>query len=205
MTTAASAYPVQVQLPAERAINRWWGLLWLGMILRAILVIPHMIVLYVLGILMFFGSLVLWLAILIFGKAPAWWCWLGTEFINRSLRVNAYTYLFPGAYPALGLHEQGPIDVTLDLGERKLNRLWGVPFFGGLVRFIVLIPQFIVLYALTILAGLTVFVVWIPILMNGRYPDLGMKIIGWYLRYSARVTAYMLFLPVPYPPIGDIQ
>jgi hypothetical protein len=48
-------------------------------------------------------------------------------------------------------------------------------------------------------------VVWIPILINGRYPDLGMKLMGWFLRYNARVSAYAALLPVPYPPITQLD
>jgi hypothetical protein len=53
-------------------------------------------------------------------------------------------------------------------------------------------------------SGLVVLLVWIPILANGRYPDLGMKIVGVYLQYAARVQGYALMLPVPYPPFDFV-
>jgi hypothetical protein len=205
MTAAVSGYPVNVTLPQERAVNRWWGLLWLGMLVRAILVIPHCIVLAVLGILISIGAIIVWIPILIFGKVPELWCKIVTEVIIRSTRINAYVYLFPGAYPALGWGEQGPVDVKVDVGDREINRLWGIPFFGWMVRLIVVIPQLIVLCVLDIIAGLVALVVWIPVLIWGRYPDLGMKLMGWSLRYNARVTAYVSLLPVPYPPITELE
>jgi hypothetical protein len=200
MEAAAPAYPVGVTLPQERALNRWWGLLWFGMFVRYILAIPHFIVMAVLGIALYLGAIIVWIPILIYGRVPALWIKLAGELINRGTRVGAYGALFPGSYPALGMGESGPVAVRIDVVDPAINRLWGIPLFGMLARFIVLIPHFIILYALSFVAGLVTLVVWIPILRDGRYPDLGMRLQGIYLQYSARVFAYAALLPVPYPP-----
>ncbi len=203
--TAASSYPVNVTLPKEREVNRWWGLLWFGMMLRGILAIPQFLVIFVLGLVIAVLGLVVWIPILIYGRVPELWCRLVWEVINRSTRVRAYVYLIPGGYPALGMGEQGPIEVTADFGDRRINQLWGIPIVGLIVRLIVLIPQFVVLYVLQFVAGVVAFVVWIPILIYGRYPELAIKVMDWYLRYTVRVSAYAAFLPVPYPPIGELE
>jgi hypothetical protein len=200
----ASTYPILVSLPQEREVNRWWGLLWLGMLVRAILAIPHLIVLMVLTLLVGLGSLIVWIPILVNGRVPALWCKVVGEAIARQTRVNAYLYLFPGGYPALEMGGEGPVAVSIDNGDRSINRWWGIPIIGMLVRWIVLIPQAIVLYVLSLIVSLVGLVIWIPILVNGRYPELGMKLVGMYLKYSARVSGYGAFLPVPYPPIGDL-
>ncbi len=205
MTTGSSAYPVNVTLPAEREVNRWWGLFYFGMFVRGILAIPQFIVIAVLAFVIYLAALIVWIPILINGRVPELWCRLVWEVINRSTRVRAYVYLFPGGYPALGMNEQGPVDVTADFGDRKITQLWGIPIVGLIARFIVLIPQFVVLYVLGFAAGVVAFVIWIPVLIYGRYPELAMKVMGWYLRYSARVLAYAAFLPVPYPPIGELE
>jgi hypothetical protein len=77
----------------------------------------------------------------------------------------------------------------------------GHPFVGLFVRFLVLIPQFIVLSILGLIVGLSLIVLWIPILLTGKYPGWAISLYGTLFRYSARVSAYLLFLPVPYPPI----
>jgi hypothetical protein len=197
-----SNYPISVSLPQGREVNRWWGLLWLGMLVRAILAIPHFIVLFVLAILMGLGLYIVWIPILINGKVPALWCKIVSELINRETRVSAYVLLFPGAYPPLGMGESGPVGVSIDNGDRAINRLWGIPFFGMMARFIVVIPQFIVLVVLGIVLYLVMLVLWIPILINGRYPEMAMKIVGMYLKYNARVSGYASLLPVPYPPMA---
>jgi hypothetical protein len=196
----AAAYPIQLVLPKEREVNRWWGLLWFGMLVRMILAIPHFVILMVLAICFGLGMIVVWIPILIFGRAPSWWCSLVGEFLQRSTRVGAYVLLFPGGYPPLGFGEPGPVDLSIETGDRSLNRLWGIPYFGFMVRYIVLIPQLIVMFVLAIAVYIVILVFWIPILINGRYPNLAMRIIGVYLQYNARVSGYMLFLPVPYPP-----
>jgi len=50
------------------------------------------------------------------------------------------------------------------------------------------------------LVGLSLLVLWIPILVNGKYPGWAVSLFGNVIRYGARVEAYLLFLPVPYPP-----
>lgn len=201
MQTSSPDYPIQLSLPQGRELNRWWGLLWLGQAARFFLAIPHLLVLLALGIAALFGGLVVWIPILIFGRVPTLWCRLGTEIITRSARVSAYwMYLFPGEYPPLGAGEAGPLDVQIKAGDTSINRLWGIPFIGGLARFIALIPHFVVLGALGSLTGFIALWVWIPVLRNGRYPEIAIKVVGLTLRYQARVTAYMFMLPVPYPP-----
>ena len=201
---AASTYPITVTLPEEREVNRWWGLLWFGMLVRSILAIPHMIVLMVLGLLMGLGLYIVWIPILINGKAPALWCKIVKEIVARETRVSAYVLLFPGAYPALGWGEAGPVAVAIDEGDRSINRWWGIPLLGILARLIVVIPQLIVLFVLGIVIYLVMLVLWIPILINARYPELAMKLVGMYLKYNARVSGYASLLPVPYPPIGEL-
>ena len=44
------AFPVRLIYDESAGIGRLWGLLWLGMAVRALLLIPHFIVLYILGI-----------------------------------------------------------------------------------------------------------------------------------------------------------
>ena len=69
------------------------------------------------------------------------------------------------------------------------------------MRYIVLIPHFIVLYILFLVGILFELILWIPILLLGRYPGWAVSLYGGILRYSARVEAYLLLLPVPYPPL----
>ena len=45
-------------------------------------------------------------------------------------------------------------------------------------------------------------ILWIPILVTGKYPSWAMSLYSGLLRYGARVGAYLLLLPIPYPPFS---
>ncbi len=197
----STAHPISVSVPEEREMNRWWGSLWFGAIVRSILAIPHLVALAALSLVVGLGSCIVWIPILINGKVPALWCKIVGELINRTTRVGAYLLLLPGAYPALGMNASGPVRVEVNVGDRSINRLWGIPIVGVLARSVVLIPQYIMLIVLGIVISALMLVVWIPILINGRYPQPAMKLVWIFLNYSARYAGYGFMLPVRYPPM----
>jgi hypothetical protein len=82
-------------------------------------------------------------------------------------------------------------------------RTTGSPTVGSaLLRIIMGIPHAIVLGLL----GIAFFVVWIiaaiSILINGTYPEWAFGFIRGYLRWNARVLAYMASLVDEYPPFS---
>ncbi len=196
-------YPMQLTVTPERDINRLWGIPFLGVMVRAILAIPHFVVLWVLGIFLSFWIFLGWIPVLILGRVPGIAVTLLSEYIQRGTRVAGYVaFLMPGGYPPLEPGAPSPIDVRFNLQDLSINRLWGIPFFGWFVRFLVTIPHFIVLAIAAILIYLSVLVLWIPILLLGRYPGWAVSLYGGFFRYAVRVQAYLLLLPVPYPPFS---
>ena len=93
-----------------------------------------------------------------------------------------------------------PVQLTFDENQ-QLNRLWGIPLLGWLVRIILLIPHFVVLWFLQLFVGLSVLVSWIPVLLTGRQADMLVSLYVTTYRYTARVAGWALFLAAPYPPI----
>ena len=91
--------------------------------------------------------------------------------------------------------------VRYDEGVR-INRLWGIPIVGYLVRAIVLIPHFIVLWVLSILAGFLAMFVWVPVLILGRQADIIYTVVGGFYRWQLRITAYWLLMVDRYPPFS---
>jgi hypothetical protein len=83
-----------------------------------------------------------------------------------------------------------------------MSRLWGIPLLGIMVRGFLLIPHFIVLAFYGILVALLQLVVWIPVLVNGRYPAWGYAIVGGFLRWVTRVQAYAILAASAYPPLS---
>ena len=196
------AYPIQLTVIGERELNGLWGIPFVGIFVRGILAIPHFVVLSVLGFCLNVWFLVGWIPILVNGRVPAIAVKLLTEYVQRGTRVVAYVgFLMPGGYPPLEPGVLSPVGVHISLDSLEINRLWGIPLFGYLVRVLILLPHLIVLTFAAIVIALSMLVLWIPILASGRYPDWAVSLYGGFLRYLARVQAYAVMLPVPYPPL----
>lgn len=74
-----------------------------------------------------------------------------------------------------------------------------------LLRIVLLVPQYFVLFVLSIAAEFVLIVGWVAALLIGRLPDFAADFLTGYLRWQARVGAYMLLLTGVYPPftLGD--
>jgi len=79
----------------------------------------------------------------------------------------------------------------------------GSPSVGqALLRIILAIPHGIVLWFLSIIAAFVWVGTVITILMNGTYPDWGYSYLRGYLKWYARVLAYLASLVDEYPPFS---
>jgi hypothetical protein len=86
-----------------------------------------------------------------------------------------------------------PVTLTVEFPER-LSRL--TTFF----RIFMIIPHYIVLYFISIAAGVIVFLAWWAILFIGRYPKVFFDFVTWWFRWNTRVLAYYYLLTDKYPP-----
>src|SRR5690625_8031920 len=88
-----------------------------------------------------------------------------------------------------------PITFEADLPNR-------VARWRPLVHWLLLIPQYVVLYLLGLVAGAVVIVAWLIAVFTATVPLSLARMLALYLRYSARVQAYSLFLHGTYPPFA---
>jgi len=85
----------------------------------------------------------------------------------------------------------------------KNSRLFAIPFIGGLLRYILLIPHLIVLSLLGIVVGfVSAVIISLIALFTGRIPQWGYNLVGGYIRWSTRLQAYFFGLTDKYPPFG---
>ncbi len=196
-----SDYPVDVRFTPEARIGRFWGILWIGIWLRLLLVIPHLIVLYVVGVLAFLATLLTWIPVLLTGRYPGWGYTLVGGYLRWATRVGAYVTLLSGTYPSFtgADREDQHVRVRYDQ-ERPVGRFWGIPILGIAIRWILLIPHFIVLWLLGFIAWFLIVFAWIPVLVHGRQADIVYSVVGGWMRWYLRVVAYLLLLSGPYPP-----
>jgi hypothetical protein len=144
------------------------------------------------GGLLFFGPL---LMILFRQKYPRWWFDWNLELQRFGNRVGVYLALMDDRYPATDQHQSVHLDVPYPDAERDLNR-W-LP----LVKWLLAIPHYIVLFFLEIAVFVVVIVVWFAILFTGRYPRGLFDFVEGVIRWHNRVIAYALVLVTDrYPP-----
>jgi hypothetical protein len=199
---APDAYPVNVSYDRAAPINRLLGIPIVGQMVRWVMLIPHFLILVLIVFVAALMMLVTWIPVLLLGRFPGWgYRWIG-GLMGWSTRVQAYYQLLTPTYPPFSLSaEDHPVSVRFDEGVR-INRLWGIPILGILVRGILLIPHFIVLMLLSLVVGILGIFMWVPVLILGHQADLMYTIVGGFQRWGFRVVAYLLLMVDRYPPFS---
>jgi len=88
-----------------------------------------------------------------------------------------------------------PYPATFDVERAERVANW-----RPLVQWILVIPHFIILYFVSIVAGVIAFIAWFAILFTGKLPDSFAGLIALFIRYNNRLNAYIGFLREEYPP-----
>jgi len=98
-----SDYPVQVEFIIPTGNSRFFAIPLLGYIARGVLLVPHVIVLVLLGFLVSLLQLVLWIPVLFAGRYPKWGYSIVGGYLRWSTRVFAYTFGLTDRYPPFRL------------------------------------------------------------------------------------------------------
>jgi hypothetical protein len=127
-------------------------------------------------------------------KYPRWWFDWNLSLSRFLARVAAYALLLRDEYPSTDEEQAVHLDFAYP-DAKQLSR--GLP----IVKWLLAIPHWIVLWFLWIGAIVCVIIAWFAILFTGRYPrSLFDYVVGVY-RWSMRVDAYALLLITDqYPP-----
>ena len=140
------------------------------------------------------------LMILFRQKYPRWWFDWNLELLRFTNRVATYLALMDDRYPSTTDHQSVRLEYPYPDAERDLNR-W-LP----LVKWLLAIPHYIVLFFLWIAAFVVVVIAWFAILLTGRYPRGMFDFVEGVIRWHNRVTAYALVLVTDnYPPFRLAQ
>jgi hypothetical protein len=165
----------------------------LTVLVRIILAIPHLVVLWALGIAAEVVLIICWFAALFLGRLPEGLGGFLTGYLRWLVRVQAYLFLLTDRYPPFELGEADyPVQILLRPGP--LNRL------AVLFRIILAIPAAL-LAALVVLGMETIvmFVTWLIVLIAGQMPRPLYEAIAAGQRYYFRYTGYLFLLTGAYP------
>jgi hypothetical protein len=191
------SYPAELTVDSPPRIARWRPLVqWL-------LALPHLVVLYALGVLSEIVGVISWFVVLITGRLPASLAGVQAMYLRYYNRVMAYQGFLLEAYPPFsfdtdsvdpGDYQGEIVDIEPDLEDR--NRL--TTFF----RFFLVVPHVVCLF----FVGIAAFAAWIAgffaVLVTGHWPEGIRQFVVGYMRWSLRVTAYHLLLTDEYPPFS---
>ena len=135
------------------------------------------------------------LMILFRQKYPRWWYDWNLEVLRFENRIAAYLALMNDRYPSTDEHQSVHLDFAYPDAQRDLNR-W-LP----LVKWLLAIPHYIVLFFLWLAALVCILIAWFAILFTGRYPRGLFEFVDGVLRWGNRVIAYAFILVTDeYPP-----
>ena len=85
-----TGYPIVLGTGKPVSVNRFWAIPIVGFFVKLIILIPHFIMLYVLGIVVGICQLVIWIPVLFAGSYPRWAYQLVSGYVLWTTRVNAY-------------------------------------------------------------------------------------------------------------------
>ena len=187
MALLTPSYPVQFSVDyPDRPLSR------VSTFFRPLLAIPILLIFFLVGEAVILSTL---LMVLFRRKYPKWWFDWNLELLKFESRIDAYILLLRDEYPSTDEEQAVHLEIPYPDASQELNR-W-LP----LVKWLLAIPHYIVLFFLAIIALLVVIIAWFAILFTGRYPVSLFNFEVGVLRWSIRVFAYAFALVTDrYPP-----
>ena len=128
-------------------------------------------------------------------KYPRWWFDWNLELMRFFNRIGIYLALMDDRYPSTDEHQSVTLDFPYPDAENDLSR------WMPIVKWILAIPHYILLFFMTIAAFFVVLFAWFAILFTGRYPRGLFEFVEGVGRWYNRVVGYAFALVTDeYPP-----
>jgi urea transporter len=189
---AAPEYPVRFDVEYPDRLSRW------KIFVKWLFAIPHLIIIYLLGIVNSVMIFIAFFAVLFTKKWPRGMFDFSVQIQRWTANVLAYfLVLLRDEYPPFS-GDAGEYPVTLEIDyDDDLSR-WQI-----FVKWLLAIPHLIVLVFLAIVVYVVVIIAFFAILFTARYPrGLFDFVVGTY-RWYMRVNAYAFwFMTDRYPPFS---
>lgn len=184
-------HPVQANVQVDVKLSR------LLIFVKGVLLIPHFIALYVLQMVSAVLTFIAWFAILFTAKYPRGMFDFSVGVLRWQWRVMTYMTLLTDKYPPFSLSPDPAFPATYDVVyPERLSRLL------IFVKWILAIPHFIALWLLSIAYLIVIIIAWFAILFTGQFPSGLAKFAIGFMRWNARVGAYLMLLTDVYPPFS---
>lgn len=184
----ALSYPVRYDVQYQEKHSR------LLLFFRWLLAIPHFLILYALGVVANVITLIAFFSILFTKKYPRGLFDLVVNVHRWQANVGAYIVMFRDEYPPFSWDAgKYPVTYEADYPDEMAR-------FAPLYKWLLVIPNLIVLLLVSIVAIVLWVVAWFSILFTGTFPRGMFDFIVGAHRWSLRVNAYVYLLTDKYPP-----
>ena len=98
-------HPVRVEIAPDQRVNRLWGIPFIGLWVRALILIPHFIVLFFVVFAVACVFLVSWIPVLLSGRMASWGYTILGGYLRWSTRVTLYALMVTDRYPPFALSD----------------------------------------------------------------------------------------------------
>jgi len=130
-------------------------------------------------------------------RYPRWWFDFSRELTRFGYRVGAYLFLLTDQYPSTVEEQSVHLEIDYPDVKNDLNR------WMPIVKWLLAIPHYIVLFFLAIAAFFAAVIGWFAILATGQYPRALFDFVVGVGRWGLRVAAYVsLLVTDSYPPFS---
>ena len=181
---------LQYDVAYPEHLSRW------KIFFKGLFVIPHLIVLALLGIVVEVVSLLAWFAILFTGNYPRGLFDFTVGTMRWAANATAYMYLERDEYPPFSM-QPGLYPVTLTLDYPASLSRWKI-----FLKWLFIIPHWIIMYFLNAALSICVFIGFFGILFTGNFPRGLFDFVVGIQRWQYRVASYILLLTDAYPPFS---
>jgi hypothetical protein len=183
-------YPVSFELARPERQSR------LLIFVRGLLAIPQLLIAYALGWIASVVTFIAWFAILFTGKYPEGMFRFVVGIDRWRYNVVAYLFMLRDEYPPFSM-DAGQYALAFDVTYPEHLSRWMI-----FVKWLLVIPNFIVFFVLLICAYVTTLIAWFAILFTGSYPGSLHRFAVGVLRWGARQNAYASLMTDRYPPFS---
>ena len=191
MAEQASTYPLRFDVEYPEKLSRWL------IFVKWLLAIPHFLILYALSAVAGIITFIAFFAILFTKRYPRGLFDFVVNIYRWNANVLAYYGLFRDEYPPFSW-EPGKYPVTYEVDYPESLSRWLI-----FVKWLLVIPNLIVLLLLYTVAYVLWIIAWFAILFTGRYSRSMFDLVVGVFRWGLRVLAYALLLTTDrYPPFS---
>lgn len=192
-------YPITVEVPIDgEQRNRWLAVSGIVFI-KAVLLLPHIVLLFLFGLMIQIVAWVGYWGIAFNGRLPDLARRLELIFLRWITRVVAWYAGTTDVYPTFGAERVHPATVSVDRAPEPQSRLLAILGIV-LLRSIAALPHFLILFLMSFGVLLVAWIGYFFVAFTGRLP-LGIHLFVLnYQRWWARAWGWTVGLTDEYPP-----